>query len=105
MVGVNNNERIKIMKKEYVYYHEETTTDTRSWTVRTKSPMSAEEVQEICYNQGTDDNYDTYESSSTQVNPERYWVLGGTKVEYHGTDYGDDAVNETFLDGELVEDE
>ena len=75
------------MKKEYIYYHEETTTDTRSWNVRSKYKLTDEEVQELCSDHWTD---------------ETPTVEGGIRVEYDGTEYGDDAQTETRLDDRSI---
>ena len=73
--------------KEYIYYHEETTTDTRSWNVRSKYKLTDQEVQELCSNHWTE---------------ETPTVEGDIRVEYDGTEYGDDAQTETRPDDRSI---
>jgi len=85
------------MKKEYIYYHEETTTDTRSWNVRSKYKLTDEEVQELCSLHWTDET-PTVEGYLESMGG----FVKGIRVEYDGTEYGDDAQTETRPDDRSI---
>jgi hypothetical protein len=79
--------------KEYIYYHEQTSTDTRTWNVRTKYKLTDEEVQELCNNHWTDET-PTVEGYLESMGG----FVKGIRVEYNGLMSSDDTESETRLD-------
>ena len=69
--------------KEYIYHHEQISTDTRTWSVRTKYKLTDEEVEELCNTHWTEENPT---------------VERGIRVEYNGLISSDYAESETRLD-------
>ena len=88
-----NDERLETLEQKlldavekctrYRYYHEEVSTDVRSWTVESDVPMNEDQVAHLCSEHGFDETiaHDTKE---------------GNSVQYRGTDYGDDSQVKTM---------
>ena len=73
-------ERLEQLEEDsvkYRYTYEEESVDIRTWTVESDRPLTDDEVEELCIEEGDVEGQVSHADTHS--------------VEYHGTEYGDDS--------------
>tara|TARA_B110000305_G_C18845359_1_gene362013 strand:+ start:155 stop:526 length:372 start_codon:yes stop_codon:yes gene_type:complete len=73
-------ERLEQLEEDsvkYRYTYEEQSVDIRTWTVESDRPLTDDEVEELCIEEGDVEGQVSHADTHS--------------VEYHGTEYGDDS--------------
>ena len=73
-------ERLEQLEEDsvkYRYTYEEESVDIRTWTVESDRPLTDDEVEELCIEEGDVEGQVSHGDTHS--------------VEYHGTEYGDDS--------------
>ena len=73
-------ERLEQLEEDsvkYRYHYEEQSVDIRTWTVESDRPLTDDEVEELCIEEGDVEGQVSHADTHS--------------VEYHGTEYGDDS--------------